>query len=86
MENRDVMEKYIDSYMSHLEKMLKHHEGKFTIFAGDEPLGFWDTETRALQKGIKKYGSVPMLLREVSREYIEHGRYGKPVVILNRGR
>ncbi len=85
MENRDVMEKYIDNYMSHLDEMLKHHEGKFTIFAEDEPLGFWDNETRALQEGIKKYGSVPMLLREVSREYIEYGRYGEPSVILSRG-
>lgn len=86
MENRDIMEKYIDNYMSHLDEMLQHHEGKFTIFVEDEPLGFWDTEIKALQEGVKKYGVVSMLVREVSREYIEYGRYGKPIVILSRVR
>ena len=81
MTNRDIMEKHIDAYMNHLDEMLKHHEGKFTIFAGEEPLGCWDTELRALKEGIKKYGSVPMLVREISREYIKYGRYGEPVRI-----
>ena len=84
MENRDIMEKYIDSYMIHLDEMLEHHEGKFTIFAGEEPLGFWDTETKALQEGIKRYGVLPLLVREVSREYLEYGRCGKPIVISSR--
>ena len=86
MENRDIMEKYIDSYMSHLDEMLKHHEGKFTIFAEEEPLGFWDTKIKALEEGIKKYGIVSMLVREVSKEYIECERYGKPIVISSRVR
>ncbi len=84
MKNRDIMEKYIDSYMAHLDEMLKYHEEKFTIFAGDRPLGFFDTGKRAYEEGIKEYGMVPMLIRKVSREYIGHGRYGKPVRIFKK--
>jgi hypothetical protein len=83
---RDVMENYIDIYMAHLPEMLKHHEGKFTIFAGKEPLGFWDTLKEAARKGYRKYGRVPMLIREVSSEYIKYGRYGRPQTYTSRAK
>jgi len=40
---RSELESYIDSYMNLLPDMLKQHEGKWTVFAGKEPLGFWNS-------------------------------------------
>jgi hypothetical protein len=67
--------KYIDAYMAHLPEMLKNHEGKYTVFAGKEPLGFWDTFESALENGVREYGVVDMLVRKVSSGYMIYGRY-----------
>ena len=76
---KNPLEKEIDAFMEQLADMLKQHEGMWTVFKGGEPLGFYHTQEDALRKAYKKYGNVPLLLREVSREYLEYGKYGKPV-------
>jgi len=81
MKNRSSLEIEVDAFMDHLPEMLKFHNGKFTVFVGGNPLGFYDSESTAYEEGIKKFGNVPMLLRQVSREYLTEGKYGKQVFI-----
>jgi len=76
------LETYIDSYMSHLPKMLENHEGKWTVIGeGLKPSSFWNTRENALKEGIRVYGDSIFLLRQVSNDYVEYGKYGKPRVI-----
>ena len=83
----EVIEEYIDIFMKLFPKMLKEHEGKWTIIGKDrEPLGFFETSDEALCAGVEKYRGAPMLVQEVSREYLEYGRYGRPVVFHSRVR
>ena len=78
-----VIETALDTYMKLLPEMLKNHEGRWVIIkVGEEkPLGFSKSRERAYNRGVKAYGTEPFLLQEVSREYLEFGRYGRPIMI-----
>jgi len=71
------LESYVDCYTNLLPDMLKQHEGKWTVFAGKEPLGFWDTFKEALEAGYKAYGNASMLIRKISQEYIKNSKRGE---------
>ena len=76
------LEPNIDVFMKNLEKMLSEHEGEWTLIGGDlVPLGFYNSEKGAYKAGLIKYGNVPFLIRQVSQDYIKHGRNGKPEFI-----
>jgi len=70
---------YIDAYMLHLDDMLKAHEGHWTVFVGSEPLGFYQTEQKALEAVYSNFGTVDCLVRQVSQTYKTHGPLGEPV-------
>ena len=81
----EVIEEYINIFMGLFPQMLKEHEGEWTVIGKDrEPLGFFETSDEAFYVGARKYGRAPMLVREVSKEYLEHGRYGEPQVFHSR--
>jgi len=77
----DPIEGEIDAFMAKLPEMLKEHEGKWTIFVDGESLGFWDSPSNAMSDPGASRATGPGLLRKVSREYEEHGRYGRTVHI-----
>ena len=62
------LRKYCDAFRRELPEMLKHHEGKWTVFKGEKPLGFYDTFETADTEGQKAYGKVPMLIWQISQE------------------
>ena len=82
-EKRPVLEDAIDTFMNLLPQMLKKHEGQWVVIKDGEekPLGFAKSQECAYKRGLKEYGNVPFLLRQVDREYLECGRYGKPIII-----
>ena len=82
-EQRPVLEAAIDTFMQLLPEMLKKHEGQWVIIKDGEekPLGFSKFQARAYARGVREYGNTPFLLRQVSGEYLEFGRYGRPVTI-----
>ena len=82
-EQRPVLEAAIDTFMQLLPEMLKKHEGQWVIIKDGEerPLGFSKLQIRAYTRGVREYGNTPFLLRQVSEEYLEFGRYGRPVTI-----
>ncbi|MBI5148764.1 hypothetical protein HZA33_03730 [Candidatus Pacearchaeota archaeon] len=82
----DKKEKYlkrldflIDCFMKQLPEMLKQHEGKWIVMGEEKPLGFYETDEEAYEAAIHKYYPQPFLLRKVDKEFLEHGKYGKPV-------
>lgn len=84
-EKRPDLEQAIDTYMFLLPMMLKKHEGDWVVIKDGEktPLGYSKSPSRILRKAFKTYGITPFLWRQVSREYLEYGRNGKPVIIDN---
>lgn len=80
-ENSLILEEAIDIYMELLPEMLKKHEGEWVVIKAGEkkPLGFSKTQKRIYKKALRTYGNIPVLLRQVSREYEEYGRYGKTI-------
>lgn len=83
--NTEIMEEYIDIFMGFFPKMLKEHEGEWTVIGKDrEPLGFFETSGEAFYAGAMRYGRLSMLVRQVSKEYLEHGKYGEPVIFHSR--
>lgn len=80
-EQRPVLEAAIDTFMQLLPEMLKKHEGQWVVIKDGEekPLGFSKSQIRAYNRGLREYGNMPFLLRQVSEEYIEFGRLGRPV-------
>lgn len=84
-QKRGVLEREIDAFMEDLPKMLRRHEDKWVVYKGDDRLkeffglgGFWDTKKGAGNAGRAKFGNVPMLVYQVSKEYLEYPRYGEP--------
>ncbi len=78
LSDKPFLEREKDAYMSRLPDMLKYHNGKWTVFKDDTPLGFWDTAETAYVKGVRKYKTAPFLLIQVSEDYITFGRGGRP--------
>jgi hypothetical protein len=78
---KNFLEKEIDAFVDQLPGMMKNHPGKWTVFKDEKSLGFWHCAEDALAAGYEKYGNVPMLLRQVSEEYVYFGRLGEPVIL-----
>lgn len=78
MTKEKILDKEVDFFMKNLEEMLKEHPNKWTATKGTKMLGFYDDLREAYFKGVKKWGNVPILIRQVSTEYIKYGRLGKP--------
>jgi len=81
--NEERMESYIDAFMEYLPEMLEGHEDEYTVFGGenplDGPLGFYPSPEKAYSAGLEEYGNTPMLVRKIDKQYLEHGRYGRPL-------
>ena len=82
-EQKPVLEAAIDTFMQLLPEMLKKHKGQWVVIRDGEekPLGFSKSMERVYKRGVREYGNVHFLLRQVSEEYLEFGRYGRPVTI-----
>ena len=70
------IERFIDAYMMRLPEMLKEHEGKWIAMRNDDPIGYYENRDEAVDASYDNFGMVPVLVRQVSKEYIEFGRYG----------
>jgi len=45
--------------------LLQHHRGKFALIKGEELVGTFTKRDEAYEAGVKKFGNVPMLIREI---------------------
>jgi hypothetical protein len=58
--------------LAHFEEikgeLLKHHLGKFALIKGKELVGTFTKREEAYEAGVKRFGNVPMLIRQVVAE------------------
>ena len=45
--------------------LLSLCEGKFALFKGDDFAGTFDTSNAAYAEGVKRYGNVPFLIKQI---------------------
>ncbi len=73
------LEKEIDFFMKRLPFWLLTGKRGRWVSVNDNVSVFGRNVKEAVERGYDSFGNVPFLVREVSLEYIRHGRYGKPV-------
>lgn len=56
------------TYEANKAELLKSHAGKFALIHGKEVVGVFDSETNALQEGYKRFGPVPLYIKEILPE------------------
>lgn len=78
-QNTGLLETEINAFMADLPEMLKSRRGLTTIYKGETRYGFWPTYKAGLVAAVRKFGLTSYLVREVSTEYLEYGRFGKPL-------
>ena len=49
----------------HREEWYKHHAGKFALIKGVTVHDFYDTRDTAYEEGVRVFGLVPFLIKEV---------------------
>ena len=55
------------------EEWLAHHEGKFALISEQQVAGFYDSAESAYEEGVLRWGTVPFLIKQISRsDPIEH--------------
>ena len=59
---------------------LEKHEGKYVVIKGGGVLGYYRRFEEALGNMGLQESSVTALVRPVSRDYLNYGRYGNPIV------
>ena len=77
--NQITLENQVSAFMRELPEMLKEHEDDWVLFGKEGRLGYYQSEMDCVNAGYKKLGEEQFLVRQVSKEYIEYGRHGKPI-------
>jgi hypothetical protein len=63
-----ILQRELAVYKAHKEAFIEHgHAGKFVVIKGDEVFDIFRTYEDALRQGLKKYGNVPFLIKEISQ-------------------
>ena len=74
-------------FMKELPGLLEHNEGRWVVIINGQVLGVRDTFNAAFEEGFRyysegryKYGKDPMLVKQVSKDYLpeNYGRGGRP--------
>jgi hypothetical protein len=55
----------IATYRARLPELLAH-EGQFVLIKGDQVIGFFDDEWEALREGRRRFGLVPLLVKQIA--------------------
>ena len=63
-----ALEKEFEFYVKNRDAFIDQgYEGKFVVIKDQEILDFFAAYEDALRQGLKKYGNVPFLIKEISR-------------------
>ena len=60
------LEKEIATYEKLKEELLKNRAGKFVLIHDEELCGTYDSTENAYSEGVKRFGTAPFLVREIS--------------------
>lgn len=68
-----MFEQEIAYYNQHRQDFLSRYEWKYLLIRGSEFVGAFDDPQDAYQAGLRKFGNVPFLIKQVLREErVEH--------------
>lgn len=79
----NILELEINSFMENLNWMLGSHRGEYVAFRGNNHTDFYESEGDCIKEAYKKWGNVPFLARQISKDYITFGKYGRLLDMFN---
>ena len=56
------------TYLRLKDELLSKHEGAFVLMKGSEMVDIFSSYEDALKAGLKKFGNVPFLVKQIQRE------------------
>src|SRR5438067_13889869 len=62
-----TLDQEFDYYLAHLPEWYEQ-EGKHVLIHGSEHFGFFPTRNAALEEGFRRFGWVPILVKQVQRD------------------
>ena len=63
-----VLEREYQVFKAHQSELLARGEGKFALIKGETIVDLFASYEDTLKEGLKRFGDVPFLIREVQRE------------------
>ncbi len=55
-------------YQASKDKLMKEHLGEFVLVKGDKIAGYFSSENKAYENGLKRFGNQPFLIEKIVRE------------------
>jgi len=77
----EIMEASVNTFMGKYDSLLANHEGEWIVFNEGENTDTYHAQEEALKAGYGKFGNVPFLVRQITREYQIYGKYGSKVSV-----
>jgi len=66
-----MLDKELEVYQKNkADLQAQNPQGGFVVIKGEEVLGVWQTRMDALNEGIKKYGDVAFLVKDINESDI----------------
>ena len=62
------LDKELAFYGEQKDELLKHHFGQYVLIKGREIVGTFTKFEEAYEQGVKRFGTVPMLIKQVVSE------------------
>ncbi len=62
------LEKEFQTYLTHKEELLAKSEGKFVLIKDVTIIDVYSSYEDALKEGLRKFGNVPFLVKQIQRE------------------
>ncbi len=79
-----MLKKELETLEKNRETLRRDHPaGGVVVIKGSEILGVWNDRGDALQEGLKKFGNVEFLVRQIDRDDITPVNFSKNVNFLN---
>lgn len=65
MPDKNLLEKELSVFNRNRTDYLVKYRDKYLLIKDEELVGYFDTSESAYEAGIKKYGNVPFLIKQV---------------------
>ena len=62
------LEKEYQTYLKKKDELLSKHERKFVLIKEAELIDIFSSYEDALKEGLKRFGNVPFLVKQIQRE------------------
>ncbi len=66
--NANTLKKEVQTFKAHKKEFLSKSKGKYVLIKNSEIIGFFDNAENAYREGLKKFGNVPFLIRQIAEK------------------